>query len=116
MECVEAGAAGVAARASKLAALPHRIQRPCARQTAVSLRGGLSSFCVASLQGGPGELPLVIQRELPPAQAGDPDRLVPLIAEALRGGGGSVLVFCASRRQCQVCRCASHTRTPAHQG
>ena len=44
----------------------------------------------------------MLQRELPPTQAGDPDRLAPLIAEALRGGGGSVLVFCASRRQCQV--------------
>ncbi|KAK9826374.1 hypothetical protein WJX81_004727 [Elliptochloris bilobata] len=54
-------------------------------------------------KGGPGEVPLVAQRELPPAQAGDPDRLAPLIAEALRGGGGSVLVFCSSRRQCQSC-------------
>ena len=66
------------------------------------------------MQGGPGELPLVIQRELPPTQAGDPDRLVPLIAEALRGAGGSVLIFCASRRQCQVCICSMHTCTSAH--
>ena len=65
--------------------------------------------CIFVVQGGPGELPLVIQRELPPTQAGDPDRLVPLIAEALRGGGGSVLVFCASRRQCEVRRRAMQT-------
>lgn len=68
------------------------------------------------MQGGPGEVPLVIERELPPTQAGDPDRLGPLIAEALRGGGGSVLIFCASRRQCQVCKCAVqnlHNCTPS---
>lgn len=71
-------------------------------------------YDLACMQGGPGELPLVIQRELPPTQAGDPDRLVPLIGEALRGGGGSVLIFCASRRQCQVRRCAMHTCASAH--
>ena len=54
------------------------------------------------MQGGPGELPLMAERELPPPLPRDPDRLVPLVAEALRGGGGSVLVFCASRNQCQV--------------
>jgi hypothetical protein len=55
----------------------------------------------AGAQGRPGEPPLVAERVLPPALPRDPDQLAPLVAEALRAGG-SVLVFCASRQQCQA--------------
>ena len=46
--------------------------------------------------------PLKHERELPKGSARDKDRLAPLVAEALTGGG-CVLIFCGARRQCQVC-------------
>ncbi len=66
----------------------------------------------ARAQGRPGEPPLVAERVLPPARPRDPDQLAPLVAEALRAGG-SVLVFCASRQQCQArARGAGPPRAP----
>ncbi|BDA50034.1 DNA polymerase theta [Coccomyxa sp. Obi] len=49
-----------------------------------------------------GELGLEPQRQLPESDVRDRDLLLPLVAEVV-GEAGSVLVFCASRKQCQSC-------------
>lgn len=40
--------------------------------------------------------------QVPESSARDPDRIVPLVAECV-AEGGSVLVFCSSRKQCEKC-------------
>lgn len=59
---------------------------------------------VVSAQAKQGQLDLEFLRQLADGDDRDKDHLVPLIAEALNEGGtNSVLVFCASRKQCQSC-------------
>ena len=54
------------------------------------------------MQAKAGELLLEPQRQLPESDARDRDFLLPLLAEVVEEDG-SVLVFCASRKQCQSC-------------
>ena len=59
--------------------------------------------------------PLKHERELPKGSLKDKDRLAPLVAEALTGGG-CVLVFCGARRQCHVCAALLANELPTLMG
>lgn len=66
---------------------------------------GLHFGCLQdTTPGRPGEVlaPLKPLREVPAGSTRDSDRLIPLIAEAVHADE-PVLVFCASRKQCQSC-------------
>lgn len=65
------------------------------------------------LQAKAGQLCLERQRQLPESDARDRDFLLPLVAEVV-GEARSVLVFCASRKQCQSCAELIADLLPAH--
>jgi replicative superfamily II helicase len=79
---------------------------------------------VSGASRNPEEAPVSLVRVLPASDpARDPDRLVPLVAEA-KQRGHSVLVFCATRLTCEACArllaellppsAAEATGAPAH--
>lgn len=59
-------------------------------------------MAVTLLQAKAGEDKLIPVRQLVDSDARDRDLLLPLVAEVVTEAG-SVLVFCASRKQCQSC-------------